>query len=155
MPSIVRGLAAVEVQSESYTGRTSRTIQSLVVWGERALALAVVVSVLVFAVGAGRDLVGANWGDPAVLAGSIGSALLVGIGLELARLLVTHELVAVLELMAFALARKILTPGLGATEMLVIVLAFIALVGTRRYLMPSVADAPPDNGGTSPGQTVS
>ena len=143
------GLATVEVQPELYRGRSARTIQSLVVWGERALALAVVVVVLAFAVGVFREVVGADWGDADAFTRSIGSALLVGIGLELARLLVTHELVAVLELMAFALARKILTPGLDAPDMLVIVLAFIALVGARRYMMTST-DSPSSANAESP-----
>lgn len=134
------------MQSDSYRGRTASTIQSVVLWGERTLALAVVVAVLAFAVGAAREVAGGDWGDADSFARAIGSALLVGIGLELARLLVTHELVAVLELMAFALARKVLTPGLGAVEMLVIVVAFVVLVGTRRYIMTS-ADGPSSGDG--------
>lgn len=145
---MLEGLATVEVQSDTYRGRSARTIQALVVWGERTLAVAVVVAVLAFAVSVSREALDENWADVDAFTRSIGSALLVGIGLELSRLLVTHELVAVLELMAFALARKILTPGMDATDMLVVVLAFIALVGTRRYIMtstsrPSAVEADP------------
>ncbi len=136
-------MAVVETQPESYSGRAARTIRTAVVWGERTLAVAVVGAALAFAVGVSRDQVGADWGDPNAFTSAIASALLVGIGLELARLLVTHELVAVLELMAFALARKMLTPGLGAPDMLVIVLAFIVLVGARRYLISASSDLSP------------
>ncbi len=109
------------------------------------MALAVVVAVLAFSAATAGDLWGVDWASGDAFTRSAGTALLIGIGLELARLLVTHELVAVLELMAFALARKILTPGLPAAEMLVIVLAFVALVGTRRYFM-TAAESPSAGG---------
>lgn len=143
------GLATIEVDSESYGGRTARMIRLLVVWGERALALSVVAAVLAFAVDTSREIARSDWRDADSINRSIGSALLVGIGFELARLLVTHELVAVLELMAFALARKILTPGLGASEMLLIVLAFVVIFWTRRYFVTSTTGTSPHSEGVS------
>ena len=84
LPARPGGLATVEVPSDSYRGRSASTIQSLVLWGEPTLVLAVVVAVQAFAVGAARDVVGGDWGDAQSFARAVGRALLVGIGLELA-----------------------------------------------------------------------
>jgi hypothetical protein len=52
--------------------------------------------------------------------------LLLVIGVELVRTLVTHDLRAVLELLAFVVARKMLKPDLGVLDILLSVLAFVA-----------------------------
>jgi hypothetical protein len=53
--------------------------------------------------------------------------LLLVIGLELVRTLVTHDLRAILELLALVVARKMLKPDLAVMDIFLSVLAFVAL----------------------------
>jgi hypothetical protein len=69
--------------------------------------------------------------------------LLLVIGVELVRTLVTHELRAILELLAFVVARKMLKPDLGVLDILLSVLAFVALLAANRYWLP--ASIPPES----------
>lgn len=57
--------------------------------------------------------------------------LLLVIGLELARLLITHNLQAVLELIAFVIARKTLKPDITSLDILFIVISFFLLICSR------------------------
>jgi hypothetical protein len=61
--------------------------------------------------------------------------LLLVIGLELARLLITHNLQAVLELIAFVIARKTLKPDVTSLDVLLIVIAFFLLICSRVLIM--------------------
>jgi len=61
--------------------------------------------------------------------------LLLVIGLELVRMLITHSLGAVLELLAFVIARKMLKPDLTAVDIILSVLAFVILLAGRKHLM--------------------
>jgi hypothetical protein len=61
--------------------------------------------------------------------------LLLVIGIELVRTLVTHELRAILELLAFVVARKMLKPDLAFLDILLSVLAFVALLAANRFLL--------------------
>jgi hypothetical protein len=63
--------------------------------------------------------------------------LLLVIGIELVRTLVTHELRAILELLAFVVARKMLKPDLAFLDILLSVLAFVALLAANRFLLPT------------------
>ncbi len=55
----------------------------------------------------------------------------------------THDLGAILELLAFVIARKLLKPDLQALDILLSVLAFVALLAARRYFLPSPKPRPP------------
>ena len=61
--------------------------------------------------------------------------LLLVIGVELVRTLVTHELRAILELLGFVVARKMLKPDLVVLDILLSVLAFVALLAANRFLL--------------------
>ena len=56
--------------------------------------------------------------------------------MELIRTLLTHDLVAILELLAFVVARRMLKPELATLDILLGVVAFIGLLAARRFLLP-------------------
>ena len=126
----------------------SRRFRVPLVWFERALALAVIVGVVVFAAGSFRVMAALDWRDTETFYELIYRILLLVIGLELARTLVTHELMAVLELLAFVIARKMLKPDLEALDIVLGVAAFVALLAARRYLMKPF---PPEGQEFTPG----
>ncbi|HBE73533.1 MAG TPA: hypothetical protein DDW31_05540 [candidate division Zixibacteria bacterium] len=104
-------------------------------WLEKAIALAVIVGVLVAAVKGGIALAGMDWSETETFYELIYRVLLLVIGLELVRMLVTHSLAAVLELLAFVIARKMLKPELTALDIILSVAAFTALLAGRKHLM--------------------
>jgi hypothetical protein len=108
----------------------------LVRWCERGLGLALFVGIAVAAVYSGLALVNMDWRLTTAFDELIDRVLLLVIGLELVRLLITHELTAVLELLAFVIARKMLKPDLQSHEIALNALAFVLLLGARRYLLP-------------------
>lgn len=112
----------------------------LVKWFERALALLVLIGVVISAVTGTAHLVRQDWSITETFYELIYRVLLLVIGLELARMLVTHSLVAVMELLAFVIARKMLKPDLTAADIALSVLAFVALMAARRYLMRDTRD---------------
>jgi hypothetical protein len=60
--------------------------------------------------------------------------LAVIIGFEVARILITHNLLAIIEILGFVMARKVLAPETTAVEILVVMLAFAILVVARWLL---------------------
>ena len=104
---------------------------------ERLLAIAIMVGVIVFGVFSITALMELNWQDNETLYEMIYRVLLMVIGVELARLLVTHNLNAILELLAFVVARKMLKPDITSLDILLSVIAFAALLATQHYLMPN------------------
>ena len=105
-------------------------------WLERALAAAILVAVIAFAFGSASVLAGMDWHDTETFYEMIYRVLILVIGVELIRTLVTHDLAAVLELVAFVIARKLLKPDLTALDILLSVLGFVALLAARRFLLP-------------------
>ncbi|QLQ25836.1 MAG: hypothetical protein HZT41_14065 [Dechloromonas sp.] len=69
--------------------------------------------------------------------------LLMVIGVELARTLLTHDLGAILELLAFVVARKTLKPD-DAFDIFLCALAFVALLAARYFFLRPEADSVPD-----------
>ena len=69
--------------------------------------------------------------------------LLLVIGVELVRTLVTHELSAILELLGFVVARKMLKPDLPVLDIVLSVLAFVALLAANRFLLST--PSPPES----------
>ena len=96
----------------------------------------IILGTLVFAIDSGRYFIMVDWFDPATFGEFINRALLIVIGLELARMLRVHSLVSVLELLAFVIARKLLVPELSMTETVLGVLGFCVLVLVRLKLFP-------------------
>ena len=64
----------------------------------------------------------------------------------LLRTLVTHDLMAILELIAFVVARKMLKPDLTSLDILVGAAAFALLLLVRRYLFPAPVSLPKAEG---------
>jgi hypothetical protein len=104
-------------------------------WLERGLAAAILVAVVAFAFSSVSVLTGMDWRSMETFYEMIYRVLILVIGVELTRTLVTHDLEAVLELVAFVIARKLLKPELTALDILLSVLAFVALLAARRFLL--------------------
>jgi ABC-type multidrug transport system permease subunit len=121
---------------------------------ERLLALAILVGVIVFAFQSGTMMAAMSWNSTETFYEFIYRVLLLVIGVELMRTLVTHDLNAILELLALVVARKMLKPELAALEIFLAAGAFVGLLVARRFLLPEPASGPtrqvgPENGGTA------
>jgi hypothetical protein len=102
---------------------------------EVLLSTVVLVGVLLlgwFSVGV---LAGQDWGQTATFDEMIGRILVILIGLEVIRLLLSHDLRAVLELLAFVIARKMLRADVTATEIALGTVSFVALLAASRYFL--------------------
>lgn len=102
---------------------------------EKILAAVVILGVFVYAVSSIGALIAMDWSQNEVFYEFVYRVLLLIIGLELARMLVTHSISAVLELLSFVIARKMLKPDLTSVDIILSVLAFVALAGARHYFM--------------------
>ena len=111
-------------------------------WLERGLALAMLVGVLIAAVNGGITMTQMDWTAKETFYELIYRVLLLVIGLELVRMLVTHSLAAVLELLAFVIARKMLKPDLTAIDIILSVVAFVTLLAGRRYFTSTTCYQP-------------
>ena len=119
-------------------------------WLERGLALAILVGVIAFAFSSAIALSGVDWRDTATFYEMIYRVLILVIGVELIRTLVTHDLGAVLELLAFVIARKLLKPDLTALDILLSVSAFAVLLIARRFFLRLPSNEANDGGGGKP-----
>ncbi len=95
---------------------------------ERFLAIIVFAGVLLMASSSVPVMINMDWSQTKTFYELIYRVLLAVIGLELIRMLITHELIAVLELLAFVIARKMLKPDLTSEDIALSVFAFVALV---------------------------
>src|SRR3990172_849761 len=102
---------------------------------ERLLACAILAGVVIFAVRSAAVLVGMDWSSTDAFYQLIYRILLLVIGVELARTLITHDLEAILEVLAFVVARKTLTPAVTALDILMSVVAFSALLAAKVYFL--------------------
>lgn len=102
---------------------------------ERILALVIICSVVVFAIGSISAVFQMDWQDNDTFYEVIYRVLLMVIGVELARLLITHDLHAILELLAFVVARKMLKPDISSLDILLSVFAFTALLAAKKYFL--------------------
>ena len=103
---------------------------------ERFLALAVLVGSIYFAFHSTLVLIELDWRIVDTYYELIYRVLLIVIGVELIRTLVTHDLMAILELIAFIIARKMLKPDLSSLDILVGAAAFALILAARRYFFP-------------------
>jgi len=76
---------------------------------------------------------GENWSQVETLYELINRILLLVICLELIRTLLTHELEAVLELLAFVVARKTMKPDLTVIDILLCSISFVILLAARKF----------------------
>src|SRR5262245_45758082 len=116
------------------SSRISSYYQTIAVWIEQLLALVILGGVLVFGLRSTQTLAAMDWRLTETFYELIYRVLLLVIGVELVRTLVTHDLRAILELLAFVVARKMLKPDLGVLDILFSVLAFVALIAAN-YLL--------------------
>lgn len=100
---------------------------------ERILAVAILAGVAAFAVFSIQVLVSMDWGETDTFYEMIYRVLLMVIGVELARTLLTHDLEAILELLAFVVARKMLKPDVSGPDILMSVVGFSVLLAARYY----------------------
>ena len=119
-------------------------------WLECGLALAILVGVIAFAFSSAIALSGMDWGDTPTFYEMIYRVLILVIGVELIRTLVTHNLGAVLELLAFVIARKLLKPELTAMDIFLSVSAFVVLLIARRFLLRLPSNDANDGSGGKP-----
>ena len=103
---------------------------------ERLLALGILVGSIYFAFHSTFALMEMDWRGVNAYYELIYRILLIVIGVELIRTLVTHDLLAILELIAFVVARKMLKPELTSLDILVGATAFALLMVARRFLFP-------------------
>lgn len=104
---------------------------------EKIVALAVVVAVVAYACSSVVVLVAMDWAVTETYYEVINRVLAVIIGLELVRMLISHSIASVLELLAFVIARKMLKPDLGSVDIMAGVLAFVALMAARHFFTES------------------
>lgn len=115
--------------------RVIRWVTASASWLERLLALGILVGIIVFAVAGTTALTSMDWGNPDAFYEMMYRVLMLIIGVELARTLLTHDLEAILELLAFVVARKILKPEVAALDIFLSVTAFVGLLVARKYLL--------------------
>lgn len=120
--------------------RISSINQELVVWCERIIALALLLGIVCFFLATVRTALGFDWGAMATLHEIGQRILLMTIGLELVRTLISHELASLVNLMSFVIARRMLEPQTAFWEVPLGVAAFAALMATRRYLMNGASE---------------
>lgn len=104
-------------------------------WLEIALAGLVLVGVLAAAVSSVRELLGLDWSQSATFDRLMSRVLFIAIGLELARMLVVHSLRAILEMLAFAIARNMLLPDRTALDIVMGAVGFAVLLAAARYFL--------------------
>lgn len=104
---------------------------------EKLVALAVIAGVLAYSVYSVAVMAGMDWSVTETYYELINRVLAIIIGLELVRMLVSHSIASVLELLAFVIARKMLKPDLDSIDIMAGVLAFVALMAARHFFTES------------------
>jgi len=104
-------------------------------WIERLLAAGIVAGTVAYGIASAIELVGMNWHDTATFYELIYRVLLMVIGIELVRTLLTHSLEAILELLAFVVARKTFKADVDAFDIFLCALAFVALLAARHFFL--------------------
>ena len=126
--------------------RGSGYYRTVAVWIERLLALVILGGIVVFGLRSAQALARMDWRSTDTFYELIYRVLLLVIAVELVRTLVTHELRAILELLAFVVARKMLKPDVTVLDILFSVLAFVALIAANHYWLstsrPPESEAP-------------
>lgn len=116
---------------KSFTRAWTRLSLSL----EKVVAAATVIAVIVYGFESAKVLIAMDWSSTETFYEFINRTLIAVIGLELVRMLVNHSIGAVLELLAFVIARKMLKPDLTSLDIALSAGAFVALMAARHFLM--------------------
>jgi hypothetical protein len=101
---------------------------------EYFIAIVLLLCVVGFTIGIISSIGKLNWQNAELFYEITSHILMLVIGVELVRTLLLHNPEAILELLAFVVARKALKLDTTVTEVLLSVLAFIALLAARKYL---------------------
>ena len=115
--------------------RLAHGFSHVVRWLEIGLAGLVLVGVLAAAVSSVRELLGLDWSQAATFDRLMSRVLFIAIGLELARMLVVHSLRAILEMLAFAIARNMLLPDRTALDIVLGAVGFAVLLAAARHFL--------------------
>lgn len=102
---------------------------------EKVVAGATVIAVMVYGYESIKVLMLMDWASTETFYEFINRALIAVIGLELVRMLVNHSIGAVLELLAFVIARKMLKPDLESFDIALSAVSFVALMAARHFFM--------------------
>jgi hypothetical protein len=132
------------------SSRISSCFNTVAAWIERLLALVILGGVLVFGLFSAQTMAAMDWRLTETFYELIYRVLLLVIGVELVRTLVTHELRAILELLGFVVARKMLKPDLVVLDVLLSVLAFVALLAANRFLLATPSPVESREPGNAP-----
>jgi len=111
--------------------KTSNLLDKCIVLFEYLFAVVVLFTVIISVVASFNTFIQFDWASNKSFYDFIYRILLLVIGLELARLLITHNLQAVLELIAFVIARKTLKPDITSLDIVFIVISFFLLICSR------------------------
>jgi hypothetical protein len=130
--------------------RISNYCTTIAGWIERVLALVILGGVFVFGLRSAPILAAMDWRLTETFYELLYRVLLLVIGVELVRTLITHDLRAILELLAFVVARKMLKPELATLDIFLSVLAFVALLAAHRFWL----SLPVRPEGKEPGNTA-
>lgn len=125
--------------------RTNKKVQTAVMWLETTLATFVIISVIIGAVELFQYVRIILYAKPPDIYSNfrdmLGYVLLLVIGLELALMLIRHTPGSVIEVMFFAIARKVLIYTTETYEFLIGVVALAGLFAIRRFLfVPKMSD---------------
>ncbi len=104
---------------------------TLIYWFEILLAGIVIVAIAVSLIQSFGVVQAMDWSSVDAFYELLNRLLLVAIGLEFVRMLVARNLVSVLELVAFIVARKMLKPDITSMDLVLGAIAFVTLIGTR------------------------
>lgn len=104
---------------------------TLIYWFEIALAAIVIVAIIISMIQSFGAVQSMDWSSMETFYELINRLLLVAIGLEFVRMLVARNLVSVLELVAFVVARKMLKPDISSLDLMLGAIAFVTLIGAR------------------------
>ena len=108
-----------------------------IIFLEKIVALAVIIGVGLYAGGSIVAVTDMDWAMTDTYYELINRVLAIIVGLELVRMLISHSIAAVLELLAFIIARKMLKPDLESIDIMAGVLAFVALMAARHFFTES------------------
>lgn len=111
--------------------------KSIITILEKCVAFLVVIGVAVYAAQSTLVLIAMDWAITDTYYELINRVLAIIIGLELVRMLISHSIAAVLELLAFVIARKMLKPDLGSIDIMAGVFAFVTLMAARHFFAES------------------
>lgn len=91
------------------------------------LALVVTVGVIIFFVISFASFTTLDWSQVSTFYEFINRILILVVGLELARLLITHDINAVTYLLMFVVARKVIVPESSSLDIFLAIIAFALL----------------------------